>query len=557
MTVSNAKALKILLGALIKNKFRFGEATSKKKKIGLFVLLGIAYLSILLVVLSITIALGFVLVEYGMGQIAYFIILLVGAAVVLIFGIINLVTTLYLAKDTDFYSMLPVNPTVVFLAKLLYVYFSEAVIVGAVVLPAMIAFGIVAKMWAGYYIISLLMLPIIPALPLIVAAIFAIPVMYIAGKTKNRNIVPFIFYCVMFFGFFALYFYMVFSSNSSDGMSQEQIESMIAVMQVFGYILYPYTAITSAALKIPSFGLSAGLSVLVNLLIFIGVSAVLLGLITLLGHVMYSQSAKSNNQTDNSKVKVGSFKSTGGLRALIKREYIIAMRTPAVAFQCFGAVFIPVIFSIMLGAGLINVFIPPEDAGVTLDKMFGTVIALSVLIIMLPTVANGAITSFSREGTTLATLKVMPLPVSRIVLAKAIAWSIFACPAGIVSAVIIGAFNFDALYFVLSLVAFTILPAIYVIYGVLWDLAAPKLKWNDPIQAVKHNTHATVGQLLGMLAGVVLTVFSAVLPLALNFGYAGTALTFWLLVLVVMIIFGVSSAVLYKRAEKHYNSIEL
>ncbi len=556
---SNAKNLKTVLGALIKNKLRFSEATSKNKRIGYAVLFGFAYLIILSVVLGITVSVGKVLVMNGMGMIAYLLIILIGAAIVLIFGIINLVSTLYLAKDTDFYSMLPVNPTIVFSAKILFVYLSEAVIVAAVVLPAMIAFGIIAEMQFGYYIISLLMLPIIPALPLIVAAILAIPVMYIAGKTKNRNIVPFIFYCVMFCGFFALYFYLMFSSMSTTGeeITQEQIESIMRVTKGIGYALYPYTALSSAALGIPTYGLSAGMSVFVNLVIFIGASAALGVLLLLLGKTMYGQSAKANNQTNNSVTKKTEFKSATCLKALIKREFSIAVRTPATTFQCFGVMLFPIVFSVLLSLGFNNLSIPTEDGSVGIDSIFKTAINLSVLIIFIPALANAAITSFSREGTALASLKVLPVSAKTIVKAKCISWSIVAIPSSLISAVIVNAFNFDVLNFVLSMIAFAVIPVIYVVFGVLWDMSAPKLIWNDPIQAIKHNTHATVGQIFGIVSGLVLTFAAGILPMIFGGSRTAVMVIFWTFTAVLMIAFSIVDFVLFKSVNLYYNKAEI
>lgn len=360
--------LKILLVAMFKNKFRFNGATTRGKKTATIVLFFVAYAAVLAFLMLLTSQVAPGLVAQGMSSLFYLFMLTSGAGIVLVFGIIYLVSTLYLAKDTDFYSTLPVKNTTVFAAKLLFVYLTETALVYAVILPVMIQFGVIAEMWFGYYIISAVMLAVVPALPLSIAAIFAVPVMYVASKLKNRNIVAIIFYCLLFGGFFALYFGMMIGMNG--GASEDiDVTAMAKALEVISYILYPFTALSVAAVKLPAYGLSSAGSVVVNLVIFVGVSAALFAILLLLGKFMYAQSAKANNQTDNSKAKKGEFKSSSALKALIKREYTVAMRTTSTAFQCFVVLVLPVVIAVGMSIMMRSMVkqmptegIPPEGA---------------------------------------------------------------------------------------------------------------------------------------------------------------------------------------------------
>ncbi len=252
--MSGLKQFGLILGALTKNKLRFDATASTKKKVGLMCILALAYILveafIIIMIYGFTTVLS-VMSEYMpyyidvLKQQIFFGILLIAAIVVLIFGVVYLVSTLYLAKDTDFYSTLPVKPSVVFAAKIVFVYLFEAVIVAAVALPAIIVYGALVHAWAGYYFISILCLPIAPAFPLVIAAILAVPVMYIARKFRNRNIIPIIFYCLLFGAMIAIYILPMTSISSmaeSEEVTMEQIESFTRVITGIGDILYPYTA---------------------------------------------------------------------------------------------------------------------------------------------------------------------------------------------------------------------------------------------------------------------------------------------------------------------------
>ena len=557
--MSGAKQLGLILGALTKNKLRFDAGASVKKKIGLISLLSLAYVMIEAVVIIVSVMVGqaFSIVD-GIEQYFYFIILLVAAAVVLIFGVVHLVSTLYLAKDTDFYSMLPVKPSVVFAAKTLFVYLFESVIVAAVALPAMIVYGAMTSAGVQYFFISILCLPIVPALPLVVAAILAVPVMYIARKLRNRNIIPIIFYCLLFAGLIALYIVPMVSMSSiteSEEITQEQIMSFARVVTVIGYILYPYTALSSAAFKLDTFGLGAAPSTALNILIFVGISAALIAILFLLGKFMYSQAAKANNQTDNSRAKKGEYKRATRLITLMKREYLLALRTPSTAFQCYFTMLFPIVFAVIFGMMFKNMSAMTDMGDASLLPAYLTPLVYSVVLVMMPVLSNAAITSFSREGVGIEALKTMPIDAKALVKAKIAAWAILGMPIGVISAVIVNIFMFDLLQLFLSVFAFLLLPLVYIVFGVLWDMSSPKLSWTDPIQAVKHNTHSTVGQFIGIGAGMLLFIIYSVISYTTSLNADALTAIIWSCIYAVIVIFLAIDIVLYRKIGIYYNKM--
>ncbi|MBD5131670.1 MAG: hypothetical protein HDT28_03640 [Clostridiales bacterium] len=547
-----------VLKALFKNKLRFELSAKKRSKIMLFAALGFAYLLIMFSLISVIVALGDLLTISIYSMACYFFLLITGALIVLIFGIINLVNTLYLSKDTDFYSMLPIKSSTVFAAKLSFVYISEAAIIVAILLPLFIAFGIVVHAWAAFYIITILTLLIVPALPLVLAAIFAVPVMYIASHLKNRSLVTLIFYIVLFGGGMAVYIYFMFASSNmgeDEVITEETLNAMVNAIQAVLYILYPYTALSMAAFGIRSYGLNVAGSIAVNLLIFIGCSAALIGILMLLGKFMYSRSAKANNQT-NDKAKKGEFKQGSGIRSLIKREYISSMRTTQVAFQCYAVFLLPIIFAIMFGLSFGNLANSMSEEGIALDSRFSSLLTFATFLAMLICINNAAATSYSREGTALASLKILPVNAKTVLNAKVLAWTFIAVPVTVIGVIIINAFNFRVDYFLLSLFSFVPLSVAFMVFGALWDLSAPKLKWTDPRQAVKQNLHVLIGQVFGMISGLVLIVLFIVL---LNFDLSFDILSAvcWAYIYAVLIIFVVIDILLYRKAEEYYRRIEI
>lgn len=547
-----------VLGALFKNKFRFGDGASKKSKIFLYVVLGFVYIIVTVSFMMLIIAIKGLLSAPLYALLIYLAILLIAAIVVLIFGIINLVSTLYLSKDTDFYSMLPIKSTTVFAAKLMFVYISELIIVAAIALPCIITFGIVIKAWVWFYIISVLMLVIVPAIPLALAAILAVPVMYIASKLKNRGLATLIFYIVLFGGGFALYIYFVMSSSnmSDDGeMTLETAAKIFNSIMIFMYAVYPYTALSMAVCGVPAYGMSVGASTVVNLLIFLGASVALIGLLLLLGKFMYAKSAQANNQTD-SKIIKGVYKTSSCMKQLIKREYAQSLRNTQVAFQCYAVLILPILFGILFPLMFSNSFSSIEGAEFVLGKSFSTMLTFCTILCLIICTNNGAATSYSREGKDIASLKMLPVSGKAIFKAKIVAWSALAVPSALIAVVIVNAINFDLQYFLLSLFSFVPLSAVYVVFGALWDLSAPKLNWNDPRDAVKHNTHTTLGQCIGIGSGfIVVVIFISLL-------FNGVAMNIisavcWSLIYAILVIFGIVDIYLYRKVDAYYNRLEI
>jgi len=304
-----------------------------------------------------------------------------------------------------------------------------------------------------------------------------------------------------------------------------------------------------AVFGVPTYGLGIAASSIVNVLIFLGCSAVLFGLLLVLGRFMYAKSATANNQTSAAKAKKGEFKTVGSLKALIKREFAAAMRTTQTAFQCFSTYFLTLVFAVIIGL----MFDKSFDSGEGAVNMY--IISFACLAIMLPSTANAAFTTFSREGTAIETLKVLPVDVKQIIAAKSLAWGVPAVASAVAAAAIVNIFDFGVLQFILSVLSFAALAAALIVFAVLWDLKAPKLKWTDPLQAIKHNTHANIGMLLSMIGGFAAVI--AVIAFSVFGNFTGAFAALWSFIFAEAVIFAVIDIILYRNKSEYFYRTEI
>ncbi len=549
----NKSGMLLILRALFRNKLRFGDGVSHKKKIASSVLFAVVAALLLTLILVMVVRFGGSFAKSEQAQRwFYFIILLTSGAIVLLFGIFSLVSMLFLSKDTDFYSMLPVKSVSVFIAKLLFVYICETAITVLVGLPAIITFGITAKITLWYfYVISIATVAIVPAMPLALAAIFAVPVMFIAAKLRNRTVVPLIFYCLMFVAFFGLYFYFIFSVESlTTGMvSIEKIEKLKETIELIGLVFFPYTVLSASALGMSLYGIP----IAVEILIFLACSAAFVAILIALGKLMYSQSVKANNQTDNSKAKKGSFKSRGSLRALIMREYKLALRSTQVIVQCFIGYILVILFAAIYGYLMFDQVTTDNSS---IDSML-FLISISIISAMMSATTVAPMTSISREGKAVESLKILPITPKRMVAAKYLSWLVFALPSALCVGIVINAFSFEVGRFFLSLAAIMLLTAAFTLFGVLWDLQSPKLKWTDPMQAIKHNTHQLFGMLMEMAAPIAALISTMLFISSASIDVTAMNITVWTILYGCFAIFTSIDIILYRKVDVLYNRIEI
>ena len=172
-----------VLKLLIKNMFRRDMAKEKSLTKTLLVGLSllIAYAAIGFLFVTLIYFMGSTFAAFSLQSEFISMILACGLMVVLIFGIVTVLTCLYFSKDTEFFFALPIKPATIFAAKLTVVYLIELSITALIMLPCLIAAGIVMNLSAIFYVIMPFAVLFTPVIPLVLASVIAIPVMYIVS----------------------------------------------------------------------------------------------------------------------------------------------------------------------------------------------------------------------------------------------------------------------------------------------------------------------------------------------------------------------------------------
>jgi len=429
---------------------------------------------------------------------------------VLMFSIYSLLNVLYISKDTAFFFALPVKHSTVFLAKLTVIYISELVIAAAFLFPALLALGITAGVPFTFYLFIPLGILLAPSIPLLLAAILAIPIMYIATLFKGKGAVTSVAVLILFAALFTGYYFLTMQfgriAGGIEGLNPDELaavlENVYAGLRVAANVFYPLLALARLSTLTTVFGLNAAASFFVNFALSFGVIAALIVVAFFISKFIYAKGAQANLEHSKKSSKSNqTYKGSNTITALMGREFKQLIRTPSFAFNCLiNIILTPVTVLIMLltmpnmGGEAAEEFVMP-----LWQVIFGLVIMMGVGMNL------SASTAITREGKSFKMLKMLPVSAETQLNAKIIVYTIISVIAIIPSIIMVMIFEPNWINF-----AFSIPIAILFAYGfncfaVLWDLRKPKLDWTTPNEAVKQNFNIIIPMFIFMgLAGILI-----------------------------------------------------
>lgn len=444
------------------------------------------------------------------------VLLAIACVAVLLFGIVPMLNYLYFSRDTEFMMSLPVKPSTVFMAKLSVVYLTEIVVSTLILVPCMITIGATLGLNPFYYFVSVLAVLLVPAIPLVLIAVIAIPLMYIVSFFKNKGALTSIVLILLFGLLFAGYYYLItkmsFAGAEGEEFNPEQfIQEFSSVFMSVAKILFPLAAIARLATLSPHtmFGdFPVGAAAAINAAVFIASAAVLAIIALLVSSAVYKRGARSMLEGGGKKTDTKiEFKSGGSaLKALFKKEWRELFRTPAFAFQCLsGIVLCPIIIffmSTMTDFGAMGEAVPAETAALINTIMSFVLIGFIGMFGI--SMNTGAATTITREGGNFWLLKTVPVTYRTQIKAKLLLYVAISTVTVAVSLAVSALLAFDAVNLICGIIFLLTYNYGYNCFCIFMDLQRPKLNWTTPNEAVKNNRNAVVPTFINMGVSIIL-----------------------------------------------------
>ena len=512
-----------LTKTLLVTFFRPNKQSGKERVVSYVVLIALGAL----VAAGIAVAFAFMgplFAEVGVVAEAATLIFEMGFVIVLIFGTIGIFSYVYFAKDSEFLFSLPVRNSTVYLSKLTVVYFQEFLISTLLMLPGLIALGISTGQTVLFYVMILLAVTLVPVCPLFLSSLIAIPMMTIASYFKNKGAVSAILLILLFAVAMGVYMYFVMSVQTDqptgEDITMEELTAMLqGVLGNIARVLFPLYSLARFGTLTAGFVANIPASVMIDLAIFLGTVAAGAVITIVVSGAVYGRSVlKQNEHAQNTAATGREYVQGSALKALVKKEWRELVRNTSFAFQCLSGVIIGPVFAVIF-----MLFMSNGDMGLGIEFVFAWFVTLIIVQMMSASLNQSATTGITREGTSFAYSKSMPVPYSTQMLAKVIvsdAISIVTVVLSVIAMTVTAAVRFgyvDVLAVVLTFIFLIVYCMTYNNFCLIRDAKKPKLDWVTPREAIKGNVTIMVPTLIGF--GISLIIGIALVVVAIAFTY--------------------------------------
>lgn len=520
-----------LTKALLLQQFR-GKSVAKKEKvngkkrsgiggkIGIGILIAFCMLPLVAMIVGCAWFVGTLYQGIESRYIVSLLILIV-QSFVLLFGLPAIINGIFAPSDGEKILYLPVATTTVFASKLTIAYLNELITAVAGTLLLLLPFGIGASMGAGYYLLLVPVMLLMPILPLVIGCILALPLSAISRRflknTTVRTIVSILLFVAIMggymYGMFAIMDGMETLSLSLDSMTPDEASQYLAQLvtnfndSIKAVVVYVYpTYLLASALTSATFGALA-----LNTLGGIGINAVLLAIAVLLSIMSYSKNMSAmlegKGNKKKSKQKEYVYQSRAIMPTLIITNLKRFFKDPKLSMQLILSLVMPslivVIFGVSFGMGADN-----DMDFVAESQLFQMIIAL-VMLGYLTLLCSGsnilAVYSYSLERGSMYMLKLLPVKVETIMMSKVLMATMLISVESILCAIVAVITLQLAWYHALFMcIALTIYQFDTMCITSYLDLKKPNLQWSDYNASLKNGKNAMISLLCGLIVMVLI-----------------------------------------------------
>jgi len=477
--------------------------------------------------------------------------LVTSGLVIFIFGVSAIIGTLYFTQDNALLASLPLKPFQVLAAKFSLVVFNQYLVLAFFLIPPLVIFAAGEGMGLMFGLVAVLVFVFFPVVPLAPAAALATVLMSRSGSKRLKDLFTFFTYAVLIvFGLGMQFFVQTLPKGRELNSLEEIIRSNSSLV---GSIEKSFPPAVWATKALSLAGTGEGW---INLVLFIGLTAVLVFLMLALGNRFFYRGLLAGGEVARrrrgTRSLAGVWEASSTFKALLLREHRLFLRTPVYVMNVLPvAVIVP--FLLLLPAISGN-----KAADVAkFAPLLGQRPYLGLIIVAVACFIAGTLplapSALSREGRLFWFSQLIPVNPEAQITAKF--WYIlgvnYACslPFFIVAVVLGRLPGLGAL--ALAVLSFSAVAAVTNL-GLLIDLFHPFFTWDNPQRAVKNNLNVVFGMLATLLWLIVMAVITVILALYIPW---------WLGYMVLLLIMGGAAIGLFRwllaLAARRYRELEV
>lgn len=427
------------------------------------------------------------------------IFIMVTSLLTIIEGVYKSQGILFEARDNELLFSLPITQSKIFFIRIFKLITFQFLYNSLFMLPAIIVYAMYEKTNVSFYLISTVMLVLLPIIPTILGCIFGYIIKGLSAKFKARNIMQVLFTSLILLGIFYVSFNM-------QGMVANIVQNANSIQEIITKIYYP------AGLYI---NLIQNFNIL-DLIILLAINIIPAIVFVYVASIFYFKINSKLGEKGNGNKKVGVAKTT-------EKTYRVRTQLSGLIHKEMKRFFSSPVFMVNAGFGMVLMIAVTFALSINFDGMINSMmqgmeteipIPIGEIKNMMPKVFYGfvvfiscmtSITSsmISLEGKSFNITKSLPVETEKILLSKVLTSNILSIPIFLICDVIFFiAFKVAIIDIVFILLASIVMPTLTALIGVLMNLKYPKMNATSDTEVVKQSMSSMLSVFMGMFVAI-------------------------------------------------------
>lgn len=497
----------------------FYESLTSNVKSGGQKVLTIIAMGFILIMLAVPITL-FVTLSFGVldhfnqGELILGTLFNGASTIIFLFGIAGVMSIFYFNNDIEWILPLPIKASHIVIGKFLTLLVYEYIIL-SVIIPAIIAYGVLSGGGILYYITALIVYLTLPVIPIAYGVILSFILMRFTNLSKYKDAFKVVTGLIGLF--LGLGINLLGQKVGNGAMTIENAQDIEAIFGQGSLLDKMNTVFINAKVSAYALTESGTAKGFINLGLLVLIISLVMVVLYVLAEKVYIKGVVGLSEASSTKKKLTSeeqknlIKQNSALKAWIMREIKILFRTPSYIINCISTLILPILIFVIPtistgteGIYQIGKFINGMDNKLIIVGMYMAFLAFSVS-------ANSiAATSISREGRELLIIKYLPTDTKVKLLAKVVVGVLLSSVTNLICVLALAVFKADIYVILLSLLMGEVVITLISIIGVIVDSYSPKLYWENEQQAVKNNLNSLKVMGISIVVGLLgLVIFVA------------------------------------------------
>ena len=491
------KLISLLKATMSQDMSLFKTKSKNKSKFNKMILPIVLALIVMFSVGSYAAMLAEELVKYNLTYIILTIFIMVTSLLTIIEGVYKSQGILFEAKDNDLLFAMPISKSKIFFTRLFKLISFEFLYNSLFMLPAMLVYAMYEKTSISFYIISLIMLVLLPIIPTIVACIIGYIIKGLASKFKAKNAVQVILTTIMLL-------FIFYASFNIQGLIANIIQNANNINEVITKIYYP------AGLYI---NLIQNFNIL-DLVVLFAINIIPAILFVYVASIFYFKITSKLEEKSNNKKKVNwgksadkTFKVKSQLLGLINKEMKRFFSSPVFIINAGFGMVLMIVATIAMSInfdGMVEAILQEENIGISIDKIKAIIPKIYYGFVVFATCMTSITSSMiSLEGKSFNITKSLPVLPEKILLSKVLTSNIISIPVVLICDIIFFVvFKIAIIDIVFILLASIIMPTFTALVGILMNLKYPKMDATSDTEVVKQSMSSAVSVFIGLFVGM-------------------------------------------------------